>query len=112
MSSLKNQRPGAMPILLNCLSLCFHFSLAGYAFYGAALLFSLPVNASEPASGGPPAVNPLDKEHDRQNKLRLQEKIRRELEENRRRILEPSNKGSEKDSPSPPAYPGNEGSRK
>jgi len=47
----------------------------------------------------------MDKEQDLQNKLRLQEKIARELEENRRRILEKSKEDSEKYKPEIPSSP-------
>jgi hypothetical protein len=59
-----------------------------------ALLPAASFAASDNRPEFAPIVTPLDKEQDLQNKLRLQEKITRELEENRRQIREKSQKKS------------------
>jgi hypothetical protein len=83
MDTTRNARSSSISKLLNA------FLLIGWA------LSFTPVAAAEDAV---PAVSPIDKEQDLQSKLRLQEKIARELEENRRRALEQAKEKSEKGS--------------
>lgn len=74
-----------------------YFSLRArtLAILGFSTLFAVWVSADTPPSDRPPVVSPLDREQDQQSKLRLQEKIVWELEEQRRRALEESKKKSE-----------------
>ncbi|MEN0107409.1 MAG: hypothetical protein AAGC84_13405, partial [Pseudomonas sp.] len=54
----------------------------------AAILLCIPLARAAPeAPPNPPAVTPIDKELDLQNKFRLQQKIEHELEESKRQRL-------------------------
>src|SRR6218665_125564 len=68
--------------------------LALLVFYSWSVLSSREVKAAGP-NPRPPAINPLDKEKDLLDKQRLEEKITRELQEQRRRISEKSRSDKE-----------------
>ena len=65
----------------------FSIYLLLLVFFIVAVLFSCDVKADGP-DYRPPAVSPLDKEQDLLDKQRLEEKITRELQEQRRRVEE------------------------
>lgn len=78
--------------------------------FGLFMLSAALFGPSLASADTPPAlpqlpVTPIDREQDLQNKIRLQEKIGRELKENRRRILEKSQEDSEKYQPATPSLP-------
>ncbi|GLK89611.1 hypothetical protein [Pseudomonas turukhanskensis] len=87
----------AAHLLKRILSERFITLAASLALLCAVALLAPPLVADPAAAKPPAAVTPLDKEQDLQSKLRLQEKIARELLENRQKILKySSGKASEK----------------
>lgn len=83
------------PRTLDCLSRQFPpcgpvgKALASFAFAVTASLLPFHAQADSPVHYSP-AITPLDKEQDRLDKQLLEEKITRELKENRRLALEKS----------------------
>jgi hypothetical protein len=88
MNPSRKYRLGATPKLFCLYSLRFLMRAAALALLGITSLASVLANAEEPPNPPPAVISPLDNEQDRQQKIRLQEKISRELEENKRRIAE------------------------